>query len=52
MYTLQKPAVDNYVRSVEVNNNLFDIAPQQQSYELLALYRSTNAIKHTYQYVT
>ena len=29
------------------NNNLFYIAPQQQLYELLALYRSTNAIEHT-----
>ena len=29
------------------NNNIFYIAPQQQLYELLALYRSTNAIKHT-----
>ena len=28
-------------------NNLFYIAPQQQLYELLALYRSTNAIEHT-----
>ena len=29
------------------NNNLFYIVPQQQLYELLALYRSTNAIEHT-----
>ena len=29
------------------NNNLFYIAPQQQLYELLALYRSRNAIEHT-----
>ena len=29
------------------NNNIFYIAPQQQLYELLALYRSTNAITHT-----
>ena len=29
------------------NNNLFYIAPQQQLYELLAMYRSTNATKHT-----
>ena len=29
------------------NNNLFYIMPQQQLYELLELYRSTNAIKHT-----
>ncbi len=29
------------------NNNLFYIAPQQQLYELLALYTSTNAIEHT-----
>ena len=28
------------------DNNLFYIASQQQLYELLALYRSTNAIKH------
>ena len=28
------------------NNNLFYIAPQQHLYELLALYRSTDAIKH------
>ena len=28
------------------NNNLFYIVPQQQLYELLALYRSTNVIKH------
>ena len=26
---------------------LFYVAPQQQLYEFLALYRSTNAIKHT-----
>ena len=41
-----------YSEDVEVdrdnnNNNLFYIAPQQQLYELLALYRSTNAIEHT-----
>ena len=29
------------------NNNLFYIAFQQQLYELLALYRSTNATEHT-----
>ena len=29
------------------NNNLFYMAPQQQLCELLALYRSTNAIEHT-----
>ena len=29
------------------NNNLFYIVPQQRLYELLALYRSTNAVKHT-----
>ena len=29
------------------NNNLFYIAPQQQLFEVLTLYRSTNAIKHT-----
>ena len=28
-------------------NYLFYIAPQQQLYELLALYRSTNALEHT-----
>ena len=29
------------------NSNLFYIAPQQQLYELLVLYRSTNATEHT-----
>ena len=29
------------------NNYLFYIAPQQQLYELLALYRSTNVTEHT-----
>ena len=28
------------------NNYIFYIAPQQEVYELLALYRSTNVIKH------
>ena len=37
------------LKNVSNNNNnyLFYIAPQQQLYELLALYRSTNAIEHT-----
>ena len=32
---------------VDNNNNAFCIAPQQQLYELLALYKSTNVIEHT-----
>ena len=35
------------VSRINNNNYLFYIAPQQQLYELLALYRSTNAIKRT-----
>ena len=41
-----------YLKSIHISdinnndNNLFYIAPQQQLYELLALCRSTNAIKH------
>ena len=39
--------VQNWDVALVNNNNLFYIAPQQQLYELLALYRSTNAVEHT-----
>ena len=37
---------NSYQEETNHNDNLFCIVPQQQLYELLALYRSTNVIKH------